>query len=852
MSGRYSVSSHESAPAIRLVQTEPLRVSRVPRADLSETFGEFVGKYSKVRSKLSQLQKTLRMTTDGGSASKAAAKLIVHFEGVESYLKQYVDALARADLGPPPEVPEFNLSSALSSLASSSRALSRSLTSVSDLIVDDVEPLDTLAQLAESDAKVIKDNKAFNRSSGIRVRQHTADLLLRFCKVCDEVAACISGIMKAGEFLCSYAAPSFAMTCITILFSIVTAVMLSSATSQDGSSLGLALSGFWIVSLAFGVASAITSALGLMWWESASYEERYTPGSVMTWFVKGSMLLFVTSALLFSGGLCIFAFSSSQAVPTRIIVIVLATLHFLGLLVSLTWLIREHYKVKGRAKNAWSSVKRLTQVSIRASMLPPDKIVLKDVEQGFRSTTPAANSPTPAGVRPVIRVTDTDPPLSSNAAPDAPPSEPDLTRSSLARMSLVVPAAHRVSSDSSRSLPPLPRDVQVVRCMRYSPNGMFLCIGNSSPQERCTIFSADSPSIILGEMHLMDVAQQIEWSPNGEHILLRLSHVTCIWNAMPSNTARRPTFIIHQEADVVKWLPHGDAFLSCRGDVLTNFDLDGNPIAIFQLPTVRIKDFVVTQDGRHVVCLVTVDTSARSGLSTKTATKLIVYDLDNKAVSQMCPIGSDACSLLRSIAVPEVILVNFIGSTPPQLWQYVPTANAAEKRNSALALSFRRVMSFNLKTPSSGRFSGKSIFGGTEDKLVLSIGEDGDMFVFAQESGQLLRYINGPRASAWASSRPVSGTEPQRRPPATAPVAQCVAWDPDILSFCACVGFADGSIWQWKMAFDDMSQNRTSFAVMALDDEDLTMIRARDGDGDGGESGGGGSGDVQGRSGEQE
>ena len=68
--------------------------------------------------------------------------------------------------------------------------------------------------------------------------------------------------------------------------------------------------------------------------------------------------------------------------------------------------------------------------------------------------------------------------------------------------------SQRLSSDSSRSLPPIPQDNEMVRCMQYSPNGMYLCIGNCrpvlvhvlprklaypifSPYEPCVIFSAD-------------------------------------------------------------------------------------------------------------------------------------------------------------------------------------------------------------------------------------------------------------------------------------------------------------------------------------------------------------------------
>lgn len=86
--------------------------------------------------------------------------------------------------------------------------------------------------------------------------------------------------------------------------------------------------------------------------------------------------------------------------------------------------------------------------------------------------------------------------------------------------------------------------------------------------------------------------------------------------------------------------------------------------------------------------------------------------------------------------------------------------------------------------------------------------KDGDAFVFSKESGDLLRHIHVPNSQF--------GT----------PVSECIAWDPDIVSFAICISYANGSIWQWKASFDDMSQGTSSFAVAMLSDEDSTMIRA--------------------------
>lgn len=144
-------------------------------------------------------------------------------------------------------------------------------------------------------------------------------------------------------------------------------------------------------------------------------------------------------------------------------------------------------------------MRKLAQLSIHPNVAEQEEIRMKDVEQGLQRRA-ALRSSGPHRSKPIIRVTTTEDEISPPSAAlrrdkeggrtqtngrdadgnDA-ESERDLTSISFSQShtNLAVPSAHRVSSDSSRSLPELPGDIQIVRCMSYSPNGMFLCIGNS-------------------------------------------------------------------------------------------------------------------------------------------------------------------------------------------------------------------------------------------------------------------------------------------------------------------------------------------------------------------------------------
>ncbi|KAL5514881.1 hypothetical protein ACEPAG_2197 [Sanghuangporus baumii] len=909
-----SAHLNRSRSVIRLAETAPLRISRPPKFELTETYRVFERNTMNLRAKLSRLQAVLRRMHGESAIVKIASRMSIHLENVMSYMKQQIDILSQADVGPPSQVHARNISSAFSSLAHSSRALVRLLNEIhDDGLIDDLESIEafeSLAQLAESEAQFLKDSRvdeSFKRMSGINFRQHTVELNTQLAKICEDASLCLSDIIKSGMFTASSPkSPNddsrsailslrdhkereshrhILRTGITILFSVITAMMLSVSVDRNSSSLDLASSGIWLISLASGVAAGITGVAGTFLSNTPPQPQDQHIGKVTNWLAISSDVLFLLAATLFSIGLSVFAFSSSQAVAARAIVIVFNSLHFLGLFALLFWLFcsRRNENSGTKRQNMLTSMRNLAQLSIRSSVGVPTggsgRIGMEgatDVEKGLHLRVPSYRRSAP----PVIRITDTEQeeatphsnapgnrdgehthshiytadhhfpthlrrtssliprpvsvpgvhdPKSGSASEDG----SDLTSLSFSQShtqvhaNLAVPPAQRVSSDSSRSLPALPPDVQIARCMAYSPNGMFLCIGNASPQERCTIFSTDSPAITLGELKLTDIALQIEWSEDGEDILLRLSHTIYVWNAMPSATARRPAIIIHQDSDNMKWLMNSDSFLSCKKDILTSFHIDGTPTGVFQIPTTSIQDFVVTKDGQRIICLVSNFASTRSGKTSGSTQKLLVYNLEKKAVEQVAPVGREASSIVRSIVSPELLLVNFTGTTPPQVWRYRQNTDASDRRTSATFVSFKRAMSF--RAPS-GRFAGYGVFGSTDDRLVLSVGEDGDMFIFASDTGQPLRHIT--TNASYSARRSVdvtdSGTEHLTR--RGRPLAQCVAWDPDILTFTVCMGYNDGSIWQWKIPFDALNQDAVSstFSVVTLGGEDSTLIRPPD------------------------
>ena len=148
-----------------------------------------------------------------------------------------------------------------------------------------------------------------------------------------------------------------------------------------------------------------------------------------------------------------------------------------------------------RSVDMWSKAKGWAQVPFRpSSIVPPVNPPLgtKDIEHGNMPRRPGKAEP------PIIQVTEYDdqPPFPTRepyfdplnvASRVNPPKETHegsnsthMNQSATSHGSnLDVPSVQQPSSEDGRSLPPLPTDVHVVSCLAYSPNGCFLCIGNS-------------------------------------------------------------------------------------------------------------------------------------------------------------------------------------------------------------------------------------------------------------------------------------------------------------------------------------------------------------------------------------
>ena len=160
-------------------------------------------------------------------------------------------------------------------------------------------------------------------------------------------------------------------------------------------------------------------------------------------------------------------FSQAAAIITTTFTSIFFT--FLGIL--FIWFIINLPDFDDGLRELLNAVRRFANMSITSLRMskrpaPENDNLDMDVEQGEGPSLAAG---------PQADSTDTDPHSHGNVSSD----DHAITLPSLAVPSVQSFGRPRGSSESSRSLPPLPQDAPVTRSLQYSPNGMFLCVGNN-------------------------------------------------------------------------------------------------------------------------------------------------------------------------------------------------------------------------------------------------------------------------------------------------------------------------------------------------------------------------------------
>ncbi|KAJ7126166.1 hypothetical protein C8R44DRAFT_618507 [Mycena epipterygia] len=326
----------------------------------------------------------------------------------------------------------------------------------------------------------------------------------------------------------------------------------------------------------------------------------------------------------------------------------------------------------------------------------------------------------------------------------------------------------------------------LVRHLQFSPDGKFLA--TSSWDRTSIIWRVEKPSLILHRVlaHAQGFVGQVAWSDTGNILLTKLNRGMKIWTEVGWRTT---TFILHdgvcqktidRETNVesITWLPGSEAFLSVEGNTVTKLDLRGNILDQYDFGPMKLHDVAVTPDGLRLLGVGPLVRSPTGLLPSKSPAekRLAVYNTELKQIEHQTPVLNDVrdVTLARNTRHGLIALVSYENKAPPQLWRM----ELLKDRENAALLVARLTLRHTYMPKHAVEFAGPSYFGGKNDELVLCAGKAGDIHIWDQESGTLLRHI---RAQAQQSGD-----------------LTCIAWNPAADDpFMFATGSHDGAVRIW-------------------------------------------------------
>ncbi|KAJ7104489.1 WD40 repeat-like protein [Mycena belliarum] len=278
----------------------------------------------------------------------------------------------------------------------------------------------------------------------------------------------------------------------------------------------------------------------------------------------------------------------------------------------------------------------------------------------------------------------------------------------------------------------------LVRHLQFSPDGKFLA--TSSWDRTSIIWRIEKPSLILHRVlaHAQGFVGQVAWSDTGNMLLTKLNRGMKVWteDGVCQRTIDRQTNV-----ESVTWFPGGQAFLSVEGSTVTKLDLRGNILDQYNFGRMKLHDVAVTPDGTRLLGVGPLLESPTGLQPSKSPAekRLAVYNTELKQIEHQTPVLNDVrdVTLARNTRQGLVALVSYENKAPPQLWKM----DLLKDRENAALLVAKLTLRHTYMPKHSVEFAGPSYFGGKNDELVLCAGKAGDIHIWDQESGTLLRHI---------------------------------------------------------------------------------------------------------------
>ncbi|KAJ7204755.1 quinon protein alcohol dehydrogenase-like superfamily [Mycena pura] len=275
----------------------------------------------------------------------------------------------------------------------------------------------------------------------------------------------------------------------------------------------------------------------------------------------------------------------------------------------------------------------------------------------------------------------------------------------------------------------------LVRHLQFSPDGKFLA--TSSWDRTSIIWRVDKPSLSLHRVlaHAQGFVGQVAWSDTGNTLLTKLIRGVKVWteDGVCQKTIDRETNV-----EAITWFPGSQALLSVEDNMVTKLDLRGNVLAQYDFGRMKLHDVAVTPDGTRLLGVGPLLESPTGLQPSKSPVekRIAVYNTETLQIEHQTPVLNDVrdITLARNTKNGLMALVSYENKAPPQLWKM----DLINRENTLIA---RLTLRHTYMPKHVVEFAGPSYFGGKNDELVLCAGKAGDIHIWDQESGTLLRHI---------------------------------------------------------------------------------------------------------------
>ncbi|KAF7318793.1 Catabolite degradation [Mycena chlorophos] len=291
----------------------------------------------------------------------------------------------------------------------------------------------------------------------------------------------------------------------------------------------------------------------------------------------------------------------------------------------------------------------------------------------------------------------------------------------------------------------------LVRHLQFSPDGKFLA--TSSWDRTSIVWRVHRPSLSLHRVlaHPQGFVGQVAWSDTGNMLLTKLLRGVKVWteDGVCQKTIDRQTNV-----ESITWFPGSQAFLSVEDNMVTKLDLRGNVLDQYDFGRMKLHDVAVTPDGVRLLGVGPLLESPTGLHPSKSPAekRLAVYNTETKQIEHQTPVLNDVrdVTLAKNTRQGLVALVSYENKArqrkdndaPPQLWKL----DLLKDRENPNMLVAKLTLRHTYMPKHVVEFAGPSYFGGMNDELVLCAGKAGDIHIWDQESGTLLRHIRAQAA----------------------------------------------------------------------------------------------------------